>query len=858
MKRRSPLLLLKAAGKPKTELRTSFPSGNEFFHCCTLFLSYSSSPYCYLCLPLLPPHAADIIPFYSQRAFRERKERQVKELKPKLNNLEVHSSTLLTNSERVIPSPYSPAEWSMDDKTRSYHSPCSVHDQPVIVRHVATRTVATKTVTYARTKGAAKEKANPDLTLEEAVNNKTPATLDEAQGAPFSPLDVNLDGSTVVSEGVPIAKVVEGSPKDLARRTRDEEEQLWADSVKLVDYELDQDNDHEAEDEGSSTSVNNHVVIKNGLINDEGGKGVVEGGSKYLTKRAIDEDGDIINMQGDIKDHVKRWEKGIEDGDLIDPQDSEPYDSSFNYGVGFSTRESGGPEEAASTSLTMRFVPQPRKVQRVTVQLPDGRLNRREGKIVSFLLRPFRLLGIKLSILKLTVPESFTNGNASGALEFGIESSFYLMAYYGILSSVSVALTLFSNIIFFITPKLKYDRCYRYLDKYYRLLATIFAWGILGNEEEGGEVLERIKLKQPTGYFNEITKLFFIHSVNWWALNVLITVGPIITSSLQHLTLRESQLEEGKVRIRYRCQCGKQIFGDYQELRPGAAAEWQERLENHFGEKCTTSNSAESSGRSGKISNTLKSLFDFLTFQGRENASSDTSALPLASTPSTPDPSQRPISQAPTSLKFLLLCIKHEKWAIKLKHANACSITSDVQLFRILASEYRAARRRSLLSMRKLGSIKFLRFEALQKAETIGVRKVPDYPPEDNIDYDYKPRPMDLLPPISENEMIHYFHCPDHALDIPLFLERMPLKLNGRLDLSSGANTGWGIIFNDSISWKKVWMMAFIGMLSSALAGLSWWFIKDDAQGGSVIAGVTAPIVLVTIGAIQGYLGEID
>ena len=53
-------------------------------------------------------------------------------------------------------------------------------------------------------------------------------------------------------------------------------------------------------------------------------------------------------------------------------------------------------------------------------------------------------------------------------------------------------------------------------------------------------------------------------------------------------------------------------------------------------------------------------------------------------------------------------------------------------------------------------------------------------------------------------------------------------------------------------------MMAFIGMLSSALAGLSWWFIKDDAQGGSVIAGVTAPIILVTIGAIQGYLGEID
>ena len=687
-----------------------------------------------------------------------------------------------------MPSPYSPAEWSMDDKTRSYHSPRSVHDQPVSVRQVVTRTV-----TYARTKGAAKEKANPYLTLEEPMNNKTPTTLEEAHGAPFSPLEVNLDGSTVVSEGVPIAKVVEGSPNDFA---------VWTGyvnhSINFID-ELDQDNDHEAEDEGSSTGVNNHVVIKNGLVNDEGGKGVVEGGSKYLTKRAIDEDGDIINTQGDIKDHFKRWEKGIEDGDLIDSQDSEPYDSSFNYGVGFSTRESGGPEEAASTSLTTRFVPQPKKVQRVTVQLPNGRLNRREGKVVSFLLLPLRLLGTKLSILNLTVPESFTNGNASGALESVIESSFYLMAYWGMLSSFSIALTLIPNIIFFITPDLRYDRCYRYLDmcyRRYRLLATVFTWELLGN---GEEVLERVKMKQQTGCVNEFRRIFF-HSVIWWVLNLLIYVGPIITSSLQHLTVRESQLEEGKVRVRYRCRCGKKIFGDYHELRPGAAAEWQERLNKHFEEKRNTSNSAESSGRSGKISNILKSVFDFLTLKGRENTSSDASALPLTSNPSIPNPTQSPISQAPTSLKFLLLCIKHEKWAIKLKHTNACSITSDVQLFRILASEYRAARRRSLLSMRKLGSIKFLRFEALQKAETIGVRKVPDYPPEDNKDYDYKPRPMDLLPPISENEMMHYFHCPDHALDIPLFLERMPLKNNGRLDLSSGANTGWGIIFNDSIS----------------------------------------------------------
>ena len=38
---------------------------------------------------------------YRQRAFRERKERHVKELESKLNSLEAHSSTLLTDNERL-------------------------------------------------------------------------------------------------------------------------------------------------------------------------------------------------------------------------------------------------------------------------------------------------------------------------------------------------------------------------------------------------------------------------------------------------------------------------------------------------------------------------------------------------------------------------------------------------------------------------------------------------------------------------------------------------------------------------------------------------------------------------------------
>ena len=70
------------------------------------------------------------------------------------------------------------------------------------------------------------------------------------------------------------------------------------------------------------------------------------------------------------------------------------------------------------------------KVQRVTVQLLDGHIHRREGKMVSFLLGPFKLLILGLSILKLTLQESFAKGTAQDAFQITIELLFYFMVHH--------------------------------------------------------------------------------------------------------------------------------------------------------------------------------------------------------------------------------------------------------------------------------------------------------------------------------------------------------------------------------------------------------------------------------------------
>ena len=126
-------------------------------------------------------------------------------------------------------------------------------------------------------------------------------------------LTVNKQGNVIGPDGVPIARLVEGNPKELAGRKCDENGQIWNDQGKVIGRcELIPEDQREAKREGPFAGLEDLVVVKGGMVEDGEGNvvgQVVEGDPKKLIGRSVDEDGDIIDKYGNVKGHAEPYEE---------------------------------------------------------------------------------------------------------------------------------------------------------------------------------------------------------------------------------------------------------------------------------------------------------------------------------------------------------------------------------------------------------------------------------------------------------------------------------------------------------------------------------------------------------------------
>jgi hypothetical protein len=125
-------------------------------------------------------------------------------------------------------------------------------------------------------------------------------------------LTVNKAGNVIGPQGVPIGRLVEGNPKELAGRKVDGEGQIWNDAGEVVGRcELIPPDQREEKPEGIFGGLEGLVVVKDGLVEDHEGNvvgRVVEGDPKKLIGRAVDEDGEIVDKYGNVKGRVEPYE----------------------------------------------------------------------------------------------------------------------------------------------------------------------------------------------------------------------------------------------------------------------------------------------------------------------------------------------------------------------------------------------------------------------------------------------------------------------------------------------------------------------------------------------------------------------
>lgn len=123
---------------------------------------------------------------------------------------------------------------------------------------------------------------------------------------------VNKQGNVIGDEGVPIGRLVQGNPKEVAGRKIDENGQIWNDSGKVIGrVELIPEEEREKKPEGPFAGLQGLRVVAGGKIADEDDNivgEIVEGNPKRLVGLAVDEDGDIIDRYGNVKGHAEPLE----------------------------------------------------------------------------------------------------------------------------------------------------------------------------------------------------------------------------------------------------------------------------------------------------------------------------------------------------------------------------------------------------------------------------------------------------------------------------------------------------------------------------------------------------------------------
>ena len=172
----------------------------------------------------------------------------------------------------------------------------------------------------------------------------------------------------------------------------------------------------------------------------------------------------------------------------------------------------------------------------------------------------------------------------------------------------------------------------------------------------------------------------------------------------------EPALDKGKKRIRWTCDCGKTLWDDFEELRPGAAEELRRSLNSHRSScNAQDTNSAQEPPAVHTEGEIRVPATGVAVSGSQSSVVQGTANDPIVASNRTSVPCSSQGSPQSTHKKYVLLCLSKTGDALRLYQLNVQDIKNDVQLFQMLKAAYtahRGALTRFLLP-RKIKSVKF-------------------------------------------------------------------------------------------------------------------------------------------------------
>ncbi|PYH70826.1 uncharacterized protein BO88DRAFT_480193 [Aspergillus vadensis CBS 113365] len=340
---------------------------------------------------------------------------------------------------------------------------------------------------------------------------------------------------------------------------------------------------------------------------------------------------------------------------------------------------------------------------------------------------------------------------------------------------------------------------------------------------------------------------------------------------LSRIGLRESETRRGYTRIRWKNGRDKWLYDDYVEHVPGALEDMKAFLRSSA--YVTT---ADMNGGSQQV-----------TTSSTSSCNSTSSASQMQHSPSSRFTNQLqgsniiPTSDSQTDVELgemvshpplLLSCLEKSRYAVELRQKSIIGVADDRQLFYTLRRIYHEhrGRLRPIWSLKTLHSIHFMKF-AYGGSRYIDVRCHEEIcetgrpcvcvPPEQLVlpkgkEYDCRPVPPKLSPPIGPRLMMDFFNNPQYiAPNSTLIVQQLPKRACGKLQNEYiNPTEAWGIFYKEDWNWAKIWWILALGFFPpSLLFGVLWTVFKQDISGAFGVASWWMAGASIIVGIVGTY-----
>ncbi|KAL3248143.1 hypothetical protein ABHI18_012138 [Aspergillus niger] len=340
---------------------------------------------------------------------------------------------------------------------------------------------------------------------------------------------------------------------------------------------------------------------------------------------------------------------------------------------------------------------------------------------------------------------------------------------------------------------------------------------------------------------------------------------------LSRIGLRENDTRPGHKRIRWKNSRGKWLYDDYVEHVPGALEDMKAFLRSSAYVAAAAmdggNQDAPASFTSSDSSTSSASQKQYTPLSEIEDQSKGSDILHTSDSQTDVELGEM-ISHPP----LLLSCLENGKYAVELRQESIVGVADDRQLFHTLRRIYHEhrGRLRPIWSLKTLHSIHFMKF-AYGGTRYIDVRCHEDIcqtgrpcvcvPPEHLVlpkgkEYDCRPIPPKLSPPIGPRLMMDFFMHPDYiAPNSTLIVQQLPKRACGKLQSEYLSPTeAWGIFYKEDWNWAKIWWILALGFFPpSLLFGVLWTVFKQDISGAFGVASWWMAGASIIVGIVGTY-----